>query len=179
MDTRVNQYNEYLYAHINNVKRSWKEMLRPAILYNLDEFDCTVEDLTITDMCIEKHDISKLSDDEFIPYLNYFYPEENQTKGDQDFIEEQFDYAWLLHQKRNPHHWQYYVLIKDSGKALLLDMPFEEICNMICDWHSFSAKDGTSTAYDWYSKNKDKMMLSNNTRKTVEKLIKYMVKPLV
>ena len=104
MDTRVNQYNEYLSAHINNVIKSWKEMLRPAILYNLDEFDCTVEDLTITDMCIEKHDIPKLSNDEFIPYLNYFYPEENRTKEDQDFTEEQFDYAWLLHQKRNPHH---------------------------------------------------------------------------
>lgn len=88
------------------------------------------------------------------------------------------DYAWLHHQNTNPHHWQYYVLIRDNSKTTLLDMPFEYICEMLCDWHSFSKKDPTSTATNWYSKNKDRIMLSDNTRQVVEKLLTYMTKPL-
>ena len=33
-----------------------------------------------------------------------------------------FDSAWLLHQKRNAHHWQYWVLLEDEGNTKALEM---------------------------------------------------------
>ena len=41
---RSNEYEEYLTNHINGVKRSWNEILLPALL---KEYDMIVEDLTL------------------------------------------------------------------------------------------------------------------------------------
>lgn len=40
-----------------------------------------------------------------------FYPWKYTEMG----VKEAFDLAWLKHQKRNPHHWQYWLLINDSS----------------------------------------------------------------
>lgn len=57
------------------------------------------------------HDWSKLLPSEFIPYARYFYGfrgmKDAKTKA-------AFDRAWLLHQNRNPHHWQYWLLQEDD-----------------------------------------------------------------
>ena len=61
------------------------------------------------------HDLSKFSLDELVPYTNYFYGKGNKiTRGRNktgyykptDTGDKAFDFAWLLHQKRNKHHWQ-------------------------------------------------------------------------
>ena len=160
---RSNEYEEYLTNHINGVKRSWNEILLPALL---KEYDMTVEDLTLCSQYIEKHDESKYRSDEFDAYCNYFYPSEDNKKDSKAF-----DQAWLLHQKRNPHHWQYWILIRDEGELIAMDMPFEYVCEMLCDWSSFQYTRPGSTANNWYNKNKNKMILSNNTRKEVERLL--------
>lgn len=49
---------------------------------------------------------------------------------------------------------------------------------MLCDWHSFSAKEKDSTAYAWYKENGPKMILSDNTRKLIDKYINYFKQPL-
>ena len=49
---------------------------------------------------------------------------------------------------------------------------------MVCDWHSFSAKNEDNSAYDWYQQQGNKMILSNYTRDMVEKLVEYMKEPL-
>lgn len=170
---RASEYYQYLLEHINGVRRSWNEILEPAILSNLDEFDCTVEEITAAGQCVNYHDNSKYEDDEYIPYLNYFYPD-----GRYDKDEAAFDKAWWLHQKRNPHHWQYWVLIRDEGQTVAIDMPFEYICEMLCDWHSFTLRDPKSTAKKWWTDNKSKMILSSTTKDTINKLIKYMDTPL-
>ena len=46
------------------------------------------------------HDLSKLLPDEFIPYAKHFYGTDDEKKS----VEDKFDKAWLLHQKRNKHH---------------------------------------------------------------------------
>ena len=43
---------------------------------------------------------------------------------------------------------------------------------MLCDWHSFSYKNSESTANKWYNDNKDKMLLSDNTKKIIENILK-------
>lgn len=74
------------------------------------------------------HDASKLKPSEWMPYANYFYggpwPDWNQAKHQcpgypygrtRQGVESEFDVAWLHHQKRNKHHWQYWLLVKDGS----------------------------------------------------------------
>lgn len=164
---RQDEYFEYLNQHILNVQRSWEEFLR-------DPFEQFFPE-NYYEACksINLHDVSKYNEDEFVPYCNHFYPADGFEND-----EEAFDYAWLLHQKRNPHHWQYWVLVRDSGDLVAMDMPTHEIANMLCDWHSFSAKDPKSTAYSWYKENNHKMILSDNTIDVVKFLLDFLTEPL-
>lgn len=170
---RSNEYNEYLNNHITGVIRSWNEILEPALLENLNEHNITFEEFLNIEHIISNHDASKYESDEYDAYCNYFYPSAGFEKD-----EAAFDEAWLLHQKRNPHHWQYWILIKDEGVTELIDMPIRYICEMLCDWHSFTLRNPESTAYKWWMDNKDKMMLSPNTRDFIESIISYMKNPL-
>ena len=128
------------------------------------------------------HDLSKLLPSEWIPYCNYFYapkitmdqwhdnnPALLSIKHTDKYMECEFDFAWLKHQKKNKHHWQWWVLLKDSGDLTAMDMPEKYIKEMIADWRgagrAITGKDDTK---QWYLKNKDKMVLSDFTRKWVE-----------
>lgn len=166
---RYQEYLDYLEDHITGVQRSWNEMLKPYVEENYKDTD--VAEIS---RCIALHDSSKYMTDEFDPYCNYFYPSEGFEKD-----EEAFDLAWLLHQHRNPHHPQHWVLVRDEGQLVPLDMPFEYICEMLCDWHSFSLRDPKSTAYKWYIDNHENMQLSDNTIKIVEDLIEALQEPLL
>ena len=159
------KYIDYIKRHQAGVLKSWKNILYPVLL---TESDYDVELLTDIEILINCHDESKFKSDEFDAYCNYFYPSEENAKD-----EEAFNNAWFLHQRRNPHHWQYWCLIEDSGKIIPLDMPVKYICEMLCDWSSFQyVVDKNSTANNWYQKNKNKMVLSDSTRQTIEELLK-------
>lgn len=54
-----------------------------------------------------------------------------------------------------------------------MNMALSSIFEMLCDWHNFSLRNPESTAYTWYKNNKDKMILSDETRTTVEQYIDY------
>lgn len=54
------------------------------------------------------HDWSKFLPSEWFAYARYFYGAEAEG------AEAAFDRAWLLHQNRHPHHWQFWVLMEDS-----------------------------------------------------------------
>ncbi len=72
------------------------------------------------------HDISKFYPSEWFPYMRYFYGNylewskmpagmKSQYFGPtRESIKKDFDFAWLLHQKRNRHHWQWWLLQEDS-----------------------------------------------------------------
>lgn len=130
------------------------------------------------------HDMSKFRPDEFIPYARYFYGSydpwdrlkirapwigyEHSKEG----VEEAFDRAWLLHQHRNPHHWQYWILRGDDAwtKVLLMDPAY--LLEMICDWHGAGmAINGKKNTRAWYLHNREKMRLHPETRKTIEILL--------
>lgn len=55
-----------------------------------------------------KHDWSKFLPSEWFPYVHFFYGKPG------DSVTSAFDFAWLLHQKRNPHHWQWWCLPEDD-----------------------------------------------------------------
>lgn len=153
------RYMNYIDTHIKNVKRAYAEKIRPLIL-KLDY----VDDIEMIDRMVGKHDESKYLPSEFIAYRDYFY-------GDpEDKDEDKFGVAWLHHQHRNPHHWQYWILRKDDGTFVAHDMDLIYIIEMIADWSSFQYS-GKGNANEWYEKNKDKMFLSDYTRKAIEDIL--------
>jgi len=107
------------------------------------------------------HDLSKFLPDEFLPYAEFFY-----GKGGN---QEAFDLAWLLHQRRNPHHWQYWTLLEDSGKVKLIEMPNRYKREMLADWRgagkAINGKDDTANCY---LKNRSKILLYPATRDWIE-----------
>jgi hypothetical protein len=82
--------------------------------------------------------------------------------------------AWLLHIHRNPHHWQYWVLINDNPEEgeNLIEMPYNYIIEMVCDWWAFSwAKGDLTEVFKWLDEHKDYIKLHPNSRKTVESIL--------
>lgn len=125
------------------------------------------------------HDMSKFSLKEFIPYANYFYNKDGSKKElkrdstgyykPYDTGDLKFDTAWLVHQNRNPHHWQYWLLKKDDGGDAVLEMPVKYINEMLCDWIGAGAAQGYKTnTYKWYEANKNKMIFGKKTREIIE-----------
>lgn len=152
-------YNNYINEHVRNVRRGFHWLL--------DNLSDVFDGLQFSQISlIEAHDLSKWDEEEYSPYDNYFYG--NRTKE----VKDEFDIAWLHHQHNNPHHWQYWLLMEESGKVRALEMPLEYILEMICDWWSFSWKsDNLFEIFDWYKKNGPKMTLHPTTRKTVEEIL--------
>lgn len=118
------------------------------------------------------HDISKLYPSEWFPYTKYFYGENGNAYGIEDEIEQKFDKAWLKHQNRNKHHWQYWVLLKDDGNIYPIDMPIKYVKEMYADWvGAHKATNNKSTVIEWYEKNELKMLLSPTTIKEIERML--------
>ena len=84
-----------------------------------------------------------------------------------------FDYAWLLHQKRGKHHWQWWILPEDDGGIKVLPMPDKYRKEMLADWRGAGKAQGTPDSYKWYMHNKEKMQLHPDTRKWVECELQY------
>jgi len=133
------------------------------------------------------HDWSKFLPSEWIPYAHYFYgefwPKEDLArcqmvcgtypyKYDKNYWEFKFDVAWNHHQKRNKHHWQYWLLQEDNGKLNPLQIPDKYIKEMVADWMGAGrAITGEWEVKEWYGKNKDKMIMHGNSRAKVEKIL--------
>lgn len=121
------------------------------------------------------HDLSKLLPSELIPYANYFRDDIKKGRDDTGYYQagftgnDPFDFAWLLHQKRNKHHWQWWVLPLDDGGFKMLEIPETYRKEMLCDWRGAGKAQGTPDTKKWYMTNKDKMMLGEETRKWLEK----------
>lgn len=158
------EYDLYLQEHKENVFKGleWIHENLPELLNR-----CNYAELE--QQIRYNHDASKSEPDEYEAYDRYFYGGNRSYQVVQDF-----NYAWLMHQKRNPHHWQYWVLINDDpGEGFIaLDMPLNYIIEMICDWWAFSwAEDNLYEIFKWYDEHKDYMKLSDKTRKTVENIL--------
>ena len=158
------EYDLYLEQHKSNVKKGfdWIKNNLPELIPNNIRLDC----LDLVYQIGFAHDDSKTSEDEYNAYDAYFYGGNRSYQVVQDF-----NYAWLNHIHRNPHHWQHWILINDEPDEgdIILDMPENYILEMICDWWAFSwQNENLYEIFDWYDKHKDHMDLSDKTRKTVK-----------
>jgi hypothetical protein len=131
------------------------------------------------------HDLSKFLPSEWFPYANYFYgkyPKKSEVVGamkywctdwhkhTEEYIREQFSYAWLLHLKRNKHHWQWWILWNDSDGIECFEMPDKYRKEMLADWIGAGmAITGKKDINEWYNKNKSNITLHAKTKIWVEK----------
>jgi hypothetical protein len=121
------------------------------------------------------HDLSKFRFSEWFPYAKYFYGTGVKPRRDStgyykptDTGDNRFDFAWLLHQKRNDHHWQWWVLPEDAGGLKVLEMSKQARLEMICDWKGAGRAQGTPDTKAWYIANKGKIRLGPQTRAWLE-----------
>ena len=133
------------------------------------------------------HDWSKFLPSEFIPYARHFYGEGSHHKNGShackgiktgrdetgyykagDTGDDLFDFAWLLHQKRNKHHWQWWILPEDDGGIKIFSMSDKYRQEMLADWRGAGRAQKTPDTKVWYKKNGHKMKLSPRTRYWVE-----------
>ena len=158
------EYDLYLQEHKENVVKGfeWIRENLPELLK--DDYGALEHQIRFG------HDNSKTKLDEYVAYDKYFYG------GNRSYaVVNEFNYAWLRHIHRNPHHWQYWVLLHDEpGEGIeVLDMPYNYIIEMICDWWAFSWREGNlREIFKWYVEHKDYMKLSDKTRKTVVNILK-------
>lgn len=163
------EYDNYLEQHKANVRKGfeWLQENIPELVENVPNLEWQI--------CFN-HDQSKTEPDEYEAYDAYFYGGNRSYQVVQDF-----NYAWLLHIHRNPHHWQYWILQNDDPELgeIVLDMSINYIIEMICDWWSFSWTKGDLTEiFKWYEERKNYIKLSEMTRGEVESILNLMKEKL-
>lgn len=91
-----------------------------------------------------------------------------------DQAKEAFDAAWLKHQNRQPHHWQYWLLKLDSGETLACRMPPVFVREMLADWigagQAITGDGSIQRAWNWYLSNKSKIVLHPQSEAMLLKL---------
>jgi len=127
------------------------------------------------------HDWTKLLPVEWFGYARFFFGQQNNRgrsissvmKEVDPRVKEAFQRAWNHHQKHNPHHWQYWVVLKDGGHLEALEMPERFVREMLADWAGASlAIKGVDDTPNWYQANRGGMVMHKNTTKLVEELLK-------
>jgi len=141
------------------------------------------------------HDWDKFLPDEWFPYARTFYKPDGSNQYEEGYA---FAEAWMFHQHRNKHHWQYWlnfgksplsdtnVMVWDRGNASILvdgniyaldgditirePMPEVYAREMLADWHGAGrAITGEwGGTRDWYLKNKENIKLHPDTRRWIE-----------
>ncbi len=152
------KYDDYLKRHREAVRQAyqWIEENIPGLRDSK------------TARAVETHDASKNEPDEYEAYDAYFYGRKTRETV------ERFNEAWLTHIHRNPHHWQHWVLINDDPEegSVVLEMPYPDILEMICDWWAFSwVKGDRKEIFQWYDARSQYIRLAPKTRMIVEDIL--------
>lgn len=127
------------------------------------------------------HDLSKFRPSEFVPCARHFYGRRARQVRDKtgyykptDTGDRAFDFAWLLHQKRSDHHWQWWVLPENGGGLVAIEMTRQAVIEMVCDWKGAArAQSSKASVTQWYQANGGRMILNPSTRRLVESLSSF------
>ena len=149
------EYTQYVIQHKNNVIKGFN-FIKQYVPEMLE--DCDIGKLN---GLIGRHDASKYSTDEFIPYAHFFY-----GNGRTQEVRDNFKKAWQHHWKNNPHHPEWWNM---------RDMSNEHIVEMICDWWSFGWKNNNmQELFDYYKSTDKRQYMSENTKKVLAKKMKML-----
>jgi hypothetical protein len=133
------------------------------------------------------HDLSKFLPSEWIPYRNFFYGKYHSVyefHGDvrndmlihgvtfKEEVDDAFNYSWLKHIHRNPHHWQHWILHYDNGTVEARKIPEKYLREMLADWIGAGlAITGKKDIKEWYYKNRDNIVMHPKSRAWIESMI--------
>jgi len=156
----IQTYVDYVRYHIQYVKKAWG-ILKVA----LQNHNVIYDDFLFwaIDGMIASHDSSKFSQEEFIPYADWFYGPygcKYEMLADAEHLSDhkecfsRFNSAREHHKANNPHHWQNWT---KRGETF----PNETACHIVCmvaDWMAMSMVKG-GTAEEYYAKLRNQMAL--------------------
>ena len=124
------------------------------------------------------HDWDKLILPSMISVYSKYYPRIREIRNTDGYYNPcaappDYQMAILAHFNRSRHHWQHWVMPDGSGFAAL-DMGETDVREMICDWagagRTRQKKKWTKASVrTFFEKTRDKMILSENTVKLIEK----------
>jgi len=143
------QYLDYVEEHVQNVAKAFDEL----------SLACDGKEWWVGDDFawhtiraeVERHDLSKLSKDEFVQYRDNFYPVTPEDKKNSGF-----DEAWENHKASNPHHHE------TVGT-------YNDIVHMVIDWIAMSYKFGDNPR-EFYEKTKPAMNIKDEWHREIENL---------
>jgi len=138
---KTRNYLDYIENHVKNVRAAFG-----VVRNKCSDMKVIYDDhlYSLLEREIYYHDISKLSQEEFIPYRKKFYPvndlEENDSMS--------FSKAWEHHKENNHHHWE----------SLNLDSYAWEVdaTHMVIDWMAMGYE-FDDTAREFYENNKKRI----------------------
>lgn len=144
---KFREYLDYIEDHYNNVQKAWKLINDKC---QGKGFHWIYDDNLwfAIDGEVKHHDLSKLSENEFTQYRQFFFPTIKEQKN-----KELFKTAWEHHKINNDHHWETWTQY-GFGKA---KQELALIHNII-DWVAMGFK-FNDTAKDYYEKNKEEIKL--------------------
>lgn len=116
------------------------------------------------------HDWDKFLPDEWLPYARCFYAPDGTKRYQPDAAYKQ---ARLLHLRRNKHHWQFWVLVWESGEVECLPMPDVYRREMLADWRGAARSLDRPDLLGWYTTDGDKMSFHPETRRWLEGQLGY------
>ena len=124
------------------------------------------------------HDWDKLLLPSMLIVYSKYYPRIREIRNTDGYYNPcaappDYQRAILAHFHRSRHHWQYWILSNGASFAAL-DMTETDVREMICDW---AGAGRTRQKKKWKKENvraffnntRDKMMLSENTVRLIEK----------
>lgn len=157
------EYMNYLAQHKENIRKAWIELSQA--LAGIDLFE-RPEIQNNMEWRIRSHDDSKMSEEEFLPYRQHFFPIADEVINEQDFQR-----AWKSHYRHNDHHWQYWI--DDYGNFNSYYDVDAKICaylEMVCDWQAMGYVKGDS-APAYYKAHKDEIKLDPHWQPFVEEIL--------
>lgn len=144
---KFRQYLDYIEEHYDNVQKAWAVLQDKCADMRFITDDFYFETININ---VINHDLSKLSEQEFTQYRQYFFPVVGALVDNEKMNE-----AWENHKKENFHHWQTWTTTKFPEGS-----PYPEIyfIENIIDWMAMGYK-FNDTAKAYYEKNKENIKL--------------------
>lgn len=143
---KTREYLDYIEEHYDNVLKSW-EILQAKCKDMKFVYDDYLYNWIGSE--IIEHDISKLSEYEFVQYRKKFFPCEKEQIN-----ESLFEDAWKHHKCNNLHHWQNWTTMSMCNPN---EWEVHCVC-MVCDWMAMGMK-FNDTAQAYYERNKDKISI--------------------
>jgi hypothetical protein len=141
---KTREYLDYIEEHVKNVQKAWRVMTEKC-----KHMRFIYDDLFYNSLGgeVECHDMSKLSEEEFVQYRKAFFP--TKKEGERKLGE-----AWEYHKARNSHHWQNWGV---NTRCCWHPNDWEADCaHMILDWMAMGYKFG-DTAQEYYEAHKDEI----------------------